>query len=106
MSEAAEVTQTAATASSGQGLSIVIADRGWVWVGKVSANAEAAMLAGSMVVIEDARCVRRWGTTEGLGQLARKGPQPNTKLETPTTVKVAGKAVIAILPCEPSAWTA
>ncbi|HEV2530918.1 DUF6948 domain-containing protein [Phenylobacterium sp.] len=83
-------------------LAIVVADRGWVWVGTV--NTEA--MSGPLVRIEGARCVRRWGTTEGLGQLAQKGPQPNTKLDTATDVDVASKAIIAILPCEPSAWAA
>ena len=47
---------------------IVIAQRGWVFVGDVTRTENE-------VVIEDAAVVRRWGTTAGLGQLAAKGQQ-------------------------------
>lgn len=76
---------------------IVVADRGWVWVGEVSEDADH-------VTIRNAQNVRRWGTTQGLGELALKGPQPNTKLDPAGTVKVPARAVIAQLACEASAW--
>lgn len=81
------------------GLALVIADRGWVFVGQVTSDFEFVTIAG-------ARCVRRWGTSEGLGELAIKGPRPNTVLDAPADVKIASRALIAIVPCEPSAWNA
>lgn len=82
------------------GLAIVVADRGWVWVGQVTDD------GGQFVKIAGARCVRRWGTSEGLGELASKGPLANTRLDAPSDIKVSSRAVIAIVPCEPAAWNA
>lgn len=90
------------TEKSDHGLAIVVADRGWVWVGQVT----GPEVGDHFIHITGARCVRRWGTSEGLGELAKKGPLPNTKLDAPADVKVSAKAVIAIVPCEPAAWNA
>lgn len=53
---------------------IIIAQRGWVFVGDVTRS-------GDDVTINDAQCIRRWGTTKGLGQLATEGPTRNTVLD-------------------------
>lgn len=79
------------------GLAIVIADRGWVFVGEATTDYD-------FVTIKGARCIRRWGTSEGLGELASKGPRPNTQLDAPVDMKIAARALIAIVPCEQSAW--
>jgi len=79
------------------GLCLVVADRGHVWVGH-------AKDAGDYTMIEGARIVRRWGTSNGLNELAKKGPLESTKLDAPAGVKVARRAVIAIIPCEVAAW--
>lgn len=81
------------------GLALVVADRGFVWVGKAVTDPE-------WVHIEGARCVRRWGTTEGLNELAAKGPLTNTRLDAPADLKVSRKALIAIIPCEAEKWAA
>lgn len=93
--------ETAPAAVTPQPRSIVVADRGHVWVGVLISDGDPDFLR-----IAEARVIRRWGTTEGLNQLATKGPQPNTKLDAPATVLVAKRAVIAVIPCEPAAWTA
>ena len=71
---------------------IVIADRGWVWVGKTRRE-------GDTVVIDEARTVRRWGTTRGLGQLANDGPTETTILDPVGRLIVPAKAVIGIIAC-------
>jgi hypothetical protein len=81
------------------GLAIVVADRGWVFVGQVKTD-------GDFVEIGGARCVRRWGTTKGLGELAKLGPRPSTQLDDPADTRIAQRALIAIVPCEASAWSA
>jgi hypothetical protein len=83
------------------GLCLVVADRGHVWVGHVTTGP-----GPDFTQIDDARIVRRWGTSEGLNELAKKGPQPNTKLDAPATVKVATRAIIALIPCETASWIA
>lgn len=47
---------------------IVIAQRGWVFVGDVERTENE-------VVIKNAKNIRRWGTSRGLGELAQNGPQ-------------------------------
>ena len=53
---------------------IVVLQRGWIMVGDVER-------VGSEFVISDASVIRRWGTTNGLGQLALAGPTENTVLD-------------------------
>ena len=93
MGENAEITGEA------HGLALVVADRGFVWVGKVVTTQD-------WVEIENARPVRRWGTKEGLGQLAKEGPLANTVLDAAADLKVSRKALIAIIPCEAEKWAA
>lgn len=78
---------------------IVIAQRGWVFVGDVARS-------GDDVTINQAQCIRRWGTTKGLGELAKKGPQPNTVLDDMGTVRLHALAVVASLDCEAEKWAA
>jgi hypothetical protein len=81
------------------GLSLVVADRGFVWVGETITTPD-------WVEIKNARCVRRWGTSEGLNELAKKGPLTKTQLDAPADLKVSRKALIAIIPCEAEKWAA
>lgn len=78
---------------------IVIAQRGWVFVGTVERS-------GDDVTITDASCIRRWGTTKGLGELAKNGPQSNTVLDPMGTVRLHSLAVVASLDCEEEKWAA
>ena len=78
---------------------IVIADRGFIWVGKVT-------LKPDMVLIRDAKQVRRWGTTQGLGEIAKGGPTRSTILDPAGTVQLPLRAVIAFVECKESAWAA
>lgn len=72
---------------------IVIADRGWVWVGKTRRQ-------GDDLVIENARTVRFWGTKRGLGELAEGGPTKDTKLDPVGTMLVPIRAIIGIIACK------
>lgn len=53
---------------------IVVLQRGWVVVGKMTKE-------GNACVLTEASVIRRWGTTGGLPELAEKGPLTETKLE-------------------------
>jgi hypothetical protein len=74
------------------GPQIVVLDKGFVYHGNVTMD-------GDMVTIDKARNIRRWGTTSGLGQLAKDGPQPNTVLDDAGTVVAPLKAVIHFIAC-------
>jgi hypothetical protein len=58
---------------------ICILDKGFVYIGTLSID-------DKMATIEDAQCIRKWGTTKGLGQLALEGPQSSTVLDKVGTV--------------------
>lgn len=78
---------------------IVVLARGFVYVGDVTRG-------DGEIIITNARNVRRWGTSAGLGQLAMKGPQPNTKLDAAGTVRAPLSALIHTIDCEANAWAA
>lgn len=78
---------------------IIIAQRGWVFVGDVTTT-------GDNVVIENAQCIRRWGTTKGLGELATNGPTKSTVLDSMGTVRLHALAVVAAIDCEEGKWPA
>lgn len=78
---------------------IVIAQRGWVFVGNVERS-------GDDVIITNANCIRRWGTTKGLGELAAGGPKSVTVLDPLGTVRLHALAVVASIDCEESKWLA
>ena len=69
-----------AVADENHGLCIVVLDKGFVYVGTLVTGAK-------FITIENAKCVRRWGTTNGLGQLAKEGPQSNTVLDDACKVR-------------------
>jgi hypothetical protein len=60
--------------SMGSGIKIVVLDRGWVLVGEYGRD-------GDRCVMTKASIVRRWGTSQGLGELAQRGPLPQTVLD-------------------------
>lgn len=78
-------------------IKIVVLDRGYIYVGKVT-------LEDNFVVISNAKNIRYWGTTKGLGELVN-GPTPTTKLDTVGTVRVNTKALISLIDVDQSKWS-
>ncbi len=78
-------------------LQIAILDRGWVFVGECSYD-------GPFLHIKGARCVRKWGTTKGLGQLASEGPLPETVLDSCPDLCAGSGSVVALIACNESSW--
>lgn len=74
------------------GKQIVVLDRGFVYVGNVT-------IEGDFLTIADARCIRYWGTTKGLGEL-RNGPTDKTKLDDAGTVQAPLKSLIHFVTCQ------
>jgi hypothetical protein len=92
---------TPVVAGRDYGTAIVVADRGHVWVGRVSRLADWT----DEVQISSARIIRRWGTSKGLNELARGPIAGKTLLDASVPVlAVSARAVIAIIPVEASAW--
>ena len=85
--------------TSVDGFGIVIADRGHIWVGELKDS-------GEWIAIRRARAVRKWGTQNGINELAANGPLEDTKLDAPASLLwVRKRAVIACIPSEESKWT-
>lgn len=59
---------------------IVVADRGWVFVGDCEDHSDGT------VTIHNAHNIRIWGTTKGLGELV-DGPTKDTKYDVYGTVR-------------------
>jgi len=79
-------------------IKIVILQRGWVMVGKFERN-------GSDCKLHNASVIRSWGTTKGLGEIAKNGPTLNTKLDkTNGLVEFDYLTVVAMISCEVGQW--
>jgi hypothetical protein len=80
--------------------SLIVADRGHVWA------AQDVTFDDRWAYLKQARAVRRWGTTEGLNQLANQGPLATTRLDAAADLRVSLRALIAVIPCEAEKWSA
>lgn len=75
---------------------IVILQRGWVMVGRFTQT-------GEMCTLDDAKVIRRWGTTKGIGELT-SGPKANTVADPAGHVEFHVLAMIASIACEDGSW--
>jgi hypothetical protein len=82
--------------SAPYGFHIVVLDKGFVYVGNLSWD-------GGWGTIKDARNIRYWGTTKGLGQL-RKGPTKKTKLDDSGDVIFPFQMLVLCIPTKASLW--
>ena len=73
---------------------ILVAQRGWVFMGDVAEDNDTEMR------LENASVIRLWGTTKGLGQIALEGATSKTVLDPCGEVRVHPLAVVAIIPCK------
>jgi hypothetical protein len=79
------------------GLQIVVLDKGFVYVGDTETDKDYCY-------IKNSKNVRRWGTSNGLGELAAKGPQSESKLDPSGNVKAPISALIHMIECRAEAW--
>lgn len=75
---------------------IVILQRGWVMVGRYRTE-------GEMVILENAKVIRKWGTTKGLGELV-DGPIASTVLDPAGHVECHILGVVASISCREGGW--
>ena len=78
------------------GTAIVVLDRGFVYVGRVTVD-------GDWCLIADAKNIRVWGTTNGLGELVN-GPTKSTTLDAVGNVRAPLRAVISIIDANAEKW--
>jgi hypothetical protein len=87
-------------------VAIVVANNGFVYVGRVEYRNQWETHNIFTVVVHDARVVRRWGTKHGLAEIATLGPTSETILDMKCTVRIHPLAVVSIYDCEQSRWSA
>lgn len=75
---------------------IVIGQRGFVWVGDMAID-------GDEVTLTDARNIRRYGTTKGLGELV-SGPLKDTVLDPVGTVRLHRLGIVATYDADEAGW--
>jgi hypothetical protein len=78
-------------------MKICVLERGWVMIGQLEKDGDEYLLINGSVI-------RRWGTTQGLGELASKGPLPETKLEKISLVRFNKSQLIFTISCDESKW--
>jgi len=80
-----------------KGFAIVVVTRGFIYVGDV-------VYDDQWCIVTNARNLRRWGTTKGLGELALNGPTGETGLDNVGIVRIPHHAVIHIIDTEAEKW--
>ena len=79
-------------------IKIVILQRGWVMVGRFERN-------GSDCKLHNAAVIRSWGTSKGVGEIAKDGPTPNTKLDPCNgLVEFDYLTVVSTISCDEKKW--
>lgn len=78
-------------------LTVAVLDRGWVFIGRLIKHETG-------IKLEKAACIRRWGTTKGVGELALHGPQSSTVLDEAGTVIVPASSVICLIETTEEVW--
>jgi hypothetical protein len=76
---------------------IVILNRGWVIMGDYSEKGDDCTLTNAFVI-------RKWGTTNGLGELAEKGKLADTILDSTPDVHFNKLTMVARLDVNESNW--
>lgn len=79
------------------GYCIAVLDKGFVYAGNCSRDLE-------LLYIKEGVNIMVWGTTEGLHQLVIKGPNKNTKLSSPASIKVPWHSVISLHETDKKLW--
>lgn len=81
-----------------EGLNILCMQGAWVLLAEVEDR-------GPELALSNVSCIRRWGTSKGLGQLAAEGKQGEaTKLDAEPDQVVDRIQVIRAIPCKAEAW--
>lgn len=78
-------------------MKICVLQNGWVMIGNLEKNESNYSLKNGYII-------RRWGTTEGLGELAIKGRLENTLLDKIPLTNFHESQLIFTIQCDESKW--
>jgi hypothetical protein len=87
----------AGVAKSTSAVRIIVLQRGWIAVGCVSQD-------GDQVTITKASVIRKWGTTNGLGEIAASGPTKDTVLDKCPDIRAHVLTVVFQMECNLEKW--
>lgn len=97
MSDKIELIRKIICNNGNNNLKIVVLDRAWIYIGYLERNDDDYTLT-------KASCIRLWGTTKGLGQLALEGKTKDTILDSAGTIHFTVHSLINIIDCDQSKW--
>lgn len=78
-------------------LQILVIKLGWVLIGQVTETPDEFLIINT-------RCIRKWGTKAGLGELALQGPRKDSVLDFVGVARVNRGAVLFRIDCDPPKW--
>lgn len=81
-------------------LKILVMDRGYILVALIREHPTDY----TQWLAEKKAIIRVWGTTEGLGELARKGPLKDTKLDEEPEGEISKMHTLRTMLCDSKAW--
>lgn len=84
---------------TGGDVRIVILQRGWVVVGRYYRR-------GQQCRVKNGYVIRKWGTAEGLPELAIKGPLADTVLDKSPDIEFHQLTEVANISCAEEKWSA
>lgn len=79
------------------GINIVVLQRGWIVVGRL-------FKSGEYFTVCSCSTIRAWGTTNGLGELAKNGKLSSTKLDKQGDTSFHELTVVFVLKCDEDKW--
>jgi hypothetical protein len=79
---------------------IAVIQGGWVKVGRLVEDVDLP----DYVCLKNAKCVRKWGTTRGLSQIANDGPTNETILDDTADVYIPITSLIMNIACVQAKW--
>ena len=88
---------------------IYIMDRGWVLTGVFRKTTKDEMIVFPtkfFIMLDKCFVIRRWGTTKGIGQLAREGPTKDTVLDLEgNDIPISKLMIHHCIRCDEKAWS-
>ena len=79
-------------------IKIAILQRGWVAIGRYSVDKNGDCH------LDNAKIIRTWGTTKGLGEIAEGGPTSSTKMDECPAISFHPMTAVYLMDVNEDAW--
>ena len=84
-------------AREGESFQIAVLSHGFVYVGY-------CLLKDGLLTVRKARNIRKWGTTNGLGELSLDGPLSGTVLDRCRDITARAESLVHLIDCNELQW--